>query len=144
PRRRGADFRLPEPVSGRGLCVFNVQPDRVPGRKSNDWAPDVLLDNLDECVFLLDDQGYYRAVNCHFASWVGRAANEIVGRTVWDLWPPDLAARETEDNNWVLLGQRIEQDEERPRGGQRRIVRLRKVPLRDPGDGPVRGILGLF
>jgi PAS domain S-box-containing protein len=75
--------------------------------------------------------------------WLGRPETEILGRTVFELWPPSFAEREVAENQRALWGERVEHEGERPREGQPVPVRLLKAPVRDD-EGGVRGVLCLF
>src|SRR5436190_1366212 len=87
-----------------------------------------LADDLEQCVFLVDAGGRYLSVNRGFGQWLGRPDSEIVGRTVFDLWPRSLAERYAADNRRVLGGDRVEVEENRPRNRQLRTVRTVKIP----------------
>ncbi len=50
------------------------------------------IDNIPAPIFCKDADGVYGACNKAFEDFVGVAREEIIGRTVHDLWPPELAA----------------------------------------------------
>ena len=102
-----------------------------------------LADQVEECVFLTNQQGCYIAVNGGFTRWVGRPESEILGRTSYDLWPYLIAERDAHDDRRALSGEPLEWEEQRPRLGQTRLVLTRRTPLRDE-DGVVRAVLGVF
>jgi PAS domain S-box-containing protein len=107
-----------------------------------------LVENIESCAYLLDSECRYLAVNRAFSLWLERPESEILGRSVFDLWPRPLAVKEAAEHLRVLRGEQIEQDEEWPRGKDEATasllsVRTRKVPVRD-GEGVVRGVLGTF
>jgi PAS domain S-box-containing protein len=102
-----------------------------------------LADSLDDCVFITDRHGCYLAVNRAFACWVGRPADEIVGRTAFDLWPQRCAEIDFRDGQCALDGERDEREEQRPRGAETRTVRTTRAPVHDEC-GAVRGVLGVF
>jgi PAS domain S-box-containing protein len=102
-----------------------------------------LVESVDACVFLVDLDGRHLTVNRAFSRWLGRSLGDIVGRTVFDLWPEDLAERFASDQRRVLSGVRLDQEEQRPRGSEDRRVRTIQVPMYDD-QGHIQGVLGLF
>src|SRR5690242_3901955 len=84
-----------------------------------------LIENLSHCVYLLDGPGRCLALNRAFGQWVGRPEAEILGGTLFDLWPRPLADKEAIEHQQVFRhGQRIEVEEDRPRGRQSVRVRI--------------------
>lgn len=120
-----------------------LDPRRAVSWANDAWIIRALIDQFDQCVYLLDAEGRCRAVNAAFRRWLGRSETELLGQTVFDFWPPDLAQRETEQHQQVLSGTWIETEEVRPRGAVVRQVRLRLSPLRDDS-GTIRGLICLF
>src|SRR5579871_6570849 len=102
-----------------------------------------VAENLGQCVALFDREGRCIAVNHLGSRWLDRPETEILGRTVFELWPPPFAEREAAENQRVLWGERIETEGERLREGQTAAVRVLKAPVRDD-EGAVRGVLCLF
>jgi PAS domain S-box-containing protein len=119
------------------------RPERVEAPSAGAGPFRALIDNLGQCVYLLDAEGRHAAVNRPFVRWLDRPEAEILGRTAQALWPAPLAEQEEADRRRVLRGERVEREEERPRGGRPCAVHTVKVPVRD-GRGAVRGVLGLF
>jgi len=122
-------------------------PEFVEAGAGGVWAFHALSETIVDCLYLLDSECRCLAVNRAFSQWLDRPDTEIVGRTVFDFWPRSLAVKEAAEHQRVLRGERIEQDEERPRGGgdtlPLALVRSLKVPVRDD-EGVVRGVLCLF
>jgi signal transduction histidine kinase len=92
---------------------------------------------LPQCVFLCDASGRCVLANRPLLSWLGREESEVVGRSIFELWPngpqadalaPTSAGREAADLQLVLEGNRIEQVEIRPCARGRRAVRAVKFP----------------
>jgi PAS domain S-box-containing protein len=103
-----------------------------------------LVENLAQSVFLKDREFRFIAVNAPFCRMVGRPIGEILGRTDFDLFPPDLAEKYRHDDQQVLTtGLRLEMDEECLIGGQRRTVRVVKTPVTDD-QGRIIGVVGSF
>jgi PAS domain S-box-containing protein len=102
-----------------------------------------LADATEDCVFLLDAQGCYTAVNREFVRWAGRSEAAVLGRADSDLWPSFYAENGPNDERRVLEGERIEREERRPRDGESRTVRTVLTPVMGE-QGAVCGVLGVF
>ncbi len=61
-----------------------------------------MLDNLPMLAWLKDEEGRFLMVNNRFAEAVGRHRDEILGLTVYDVWPPHLASLYQADDREVL------------------------------------------
>lgn len=61
-----------------------------------------ILDNIPDMAWLKDTKGRYSAVNEAFVRICGRPANKIIGRSVSDLWPADMARKYQETYKKVL------------------------------------------
>jgi two-component system, cell cycle sensor histidine kinase and response regulator CckA len=127
--------------SGNGVPADSAAPP--PDLRDGIGPYRALAESLDQCVFLLDADGRYLAVNRSFRLWLGLAEAEVLGRGPRDLWPAPLGEVYATDDRRALAGERVEREEQRPRGRQTRTVRTVKVPLRD-GRGLVQGVLGMF
>ncbi|MDH3581404.1 MAG: response regulator [Hyphomicrobiales bacterium] len=55
---------------------------------------------------LKDLQGRYQVVNRHFADWFGLSASQMIGKTVYDLQPPEIA------DEFIALDRRVTQTRE--------------------------------
>jgi PAS domain S-box-containing protein len=103
-----------------------------------------LIDNLPDHIFIKDARGYYITDNISHAQFVGLTGPEqVVGKTVADFFPADLAARFTADDQAVIesgkpLVSRIEAIAEHD--GSRRWVSTTKVPVRG-ANGDVDGLV---
>jgi PAS domain S-box-containing protein len=102
----------------------------------------MLIENLEQCVFLKDIESHFVAVNRRFCEALGRSEAEVLGKTDFDFYPPELAAQHVADDRRVLAGQRLEQEERMLVGGETRLVHVVKTPLHD-GER-VAGVLGIF
>jgi PAS domain S-box-containing protein len=108
------------------------------------WLFRSLTENLEQCVYVLDQDGRCIAANDAFCRWLKRPQMEILGRPVVDFWPQPLSEREVAGHECILRGEQIELlEEKRPRGRQTSLVHIRKAPLRD-AEGNVRGVLCLL
>ena len=72
-----------------------------------------MLDNIPDIAWLKDGEGRFVAVNMPFAVAAGRPSPEaILGKTDFDLWPRELAARYTADDAEIMktgLSKRVEE-----------------------------------
>ena len=99
-----ADFTARQAPGGAGQGV----PDDVA------W----FILQLPWCAAVYDARARCLLANPALLRWLGRTETDVQGRTLFELWPPGVAAREAADLDLVLAGQRLEQQENRhgPRG----------------------------
>jgi PAS domain S-box-containing protein len=103
-----------------------------------------LVENLEQSVFLKDRDFRFAAANRPFCRDLGRAEKDIVGRTDFDFFPPDLAAKYRADDARVkTTGIPLEVEEENVAAGQKRLVRVVKTLVKDD-QGQAVGVLGIF
>jgi PAS domain S-box-containing protein len=105
-----------------------------------------VLDMIPVPIFWKDSAGFYRGCNQAFAEMLGRPADEIVGRSVFELSPPEMAAKYQSMDNELLAGgmgaiQRYEWDV-RAKDGHLRHVLFHKACV-DDGAGVVQGLVGV-
>jgi len=94
-------------------------------------------------VYLTDREGRYRLVNARFEELFGLTQNEVRGRTVSDLFPPDIAAPRRASDLAALTERRPYQVEEPfPHPGGVRWYLTVKFPLYDDA-GDVTGLCGI-
>jgi nitrogen-specific signal transduction histidine kinase len=89
---------------------------------------------LSQCACVYDREGHCLFANCSFARWMGKSENELIGKSLFDLWPVSFSAREGADLHMALKAGRMEQLESRPGAMGPRQVRAVKFPWRS-GDG---------
>jgi PAS domain S-box-containing protein len=103
-----------------------------------------LAENLEQCIFLKDNELRYLAVNQRFCQALGRSPVDILGQTDRLLYPPHLAAKYQEADQRVLReGRRLEVEEQNLVNEQLRTVHLVKTPVRND-QGDIVGVLGIF
>jgi PAS domain S-box-containing protein len=61
-----------------------------------------ILDNIPDMAWLKDTEGKFLAVNGPFARACGIAREELLGKTDFDFWPPELAQRYRDDDEQVM------------------------------------------
>jgi diguanylate cyclase (GGDEF)-like protein/PAS domain S-box-containing protein len=108
--------------------------------------PDVIqpvLEALPMPVFFKDRAGIYRGCNLAFTTLLGLCPADVVGKSVFDLSPPDLAQVYFEADEALMSAgqdQRYESQVQTP-SGQRLDVIFYKSVLRDT-EGQVSGLVG--
>jgi CheY-like chemotaxis protein len=83
---------------------------------------------LPQCVCAYAADGRCLLANPALLRWLGRAEADVLGRSAFELWPADLALRETADLLLTLRGDHLEQWENRPDLSRPRTVRSVKFP----------------
>jgi PAS domain S-box-containing protein len=106
-----------------------------------DHVPRVLLDNLDQGVFVLDPRGRCLITNRRLAQWLGRQPVDLVGCPLEALVPA-LAGQFRAALSHILQGERLETEEPIQFGGELRFWRILYLPVRD-GRDQIVGLLGL-
>lgn len=104
-----------------------------------------LMDNLPDQVFVKDAEGRILVCNAADAQIMGTTPEQAVGKTVFDFYPPDLAARYHADDMAVIQSGQPLINREEPSldpAGRPRWVQVTKVPLRDH-HGQVVGLVGI-
>ncbi len=105
-----------------------------------------MIDDLPDCIYVKDAQGRFVAANLATARLMGSAApSELLGRTDFDFYPPDLAAEYRADEEELLRSGKplINKDELRcDSNGTLRILLTTKAPMRDD-DGKIVGLVGI-
>jgi PAS domain S-box-containing protein len=103
-----------------------------------------LLASLPQRVFFKDKEGRFLLVNEVFAQDHGCSPDDLVGKTDFDLFHPEMAAAFREDDKWVMAHRDVLLHEEAGvMSGQARFVETIKAPVIDD-DGEVIGVLGLY
>ena len=102
----------------------------------------VVLDNFPFFVWLKDEENRYLEANVHIARACGASsADELIGKTDFDIWPPDLAESYLADDREVLRSGKAKIVEEAiDTGGKRVWVETYKSPV--VMDGKVIGTVG--
>ena len=103
-----------------------------------------VLENVDACIYTKDRQRRYTYANAKMAAIVGRAPQELIGRTDEELVSPDIAA------DWRVLDDRVFATGETQSGeqisasadGEIRHFWVVQIPQRDSG-GEIVSLLGI-
>jgi len=104
-----------------------------------------LVETLPQNILRKDLQGRFTFANQQFCRSLGKTLTEILGKTDFDFFPPDLAANYQRDDRQVMAtGKSCQKVEEhQPPGGQKMYVQVVKTPLHG-ADGATIGVQGIF
>ena len=104
-----------------------------------------LVENIPLNIFRKDREGRFTFANQNYCKAAEKTLDEVLGKTDFDLHPPDLAQKYRQDD-WQVIesGEVYETVEEyQPLGKSSNYVRTKKLPLYDNA-GLVVGIQGIF
>lgn len=104
-----------------------------------------LVQSLPQNIFRKDRAGRLTFANKHYCQTLKRPLAELLGKTDFDLFPPELAAKYVEDDRMVLEANRVFETVEAhhlPEGGTI-YVQVVKTPVYD-AQGNIIGIQGIF
>jgi PAS domain S-box-containing protein len=102
-----------------------------------------LIDHLDQAIFLKDRNLRYVMVNPLFCKGINRREEELIGKTISDLYPDEHTEKSRAIERRVLAeGRSIETEDVLKIEGQARQVRVRRTPVKDDA-GAVVGVLGI-
>ena len=104
-----------------------------------------LVETLPQNILRKDLEGRFTFVNQRFCKTVGRTEAEIIGKTDFDLFPPDLAAKYQQDDRDIMASRKMFEavEENRSPDGETIYVQVVKTPLYD-AEGRVIGLQGIF
>lgn len=104
-----------------------------------------LVENLPQNIFRKDLNERFTFANQRFCATLGKPLEEILGKTDFDFFPPELAAKYQQDDRKILeTGQLFETIEEhQPPGGEKIYVNVVKTPILDSA-GKIIGLQGIF
>jgi two-component system cell cycle sensor histidine kinase/response regulator CckA len=127
------------------LRIEIAQRDRIEeALRSSEAKYRCLIENLEQSIFLKDRDFRFVAVNPRFCQGLGLDEEEVLGKTDFDFYPTALAEKYRADDVRVLTESvRLEVEEENVAGGQTRVVRVVKTPVKDD-QGQGVGVLGIF
>ena len=112
--------------------------------KSSESKYEVLLENLQQKIFLKDRNLNFVSCNSQFAADLSLLPHEMIGKNDFDLFPKELAQKYYEDDLRILETGQTEDSEKRYiADGEYRWVQTMKTPLKND-DGEVESILGIF
>lgn len=111
--------------------------DRERALRESELRLQQVLDNTSAAVFAKDRAGRYLFVNREFERLTGRGADELIGRSDRDIFPPEMAAALRRNDMRVLLEARaMEFEESGVFAGEERTFLSAKFPLLDVDEMP--------
>ena len=125
-----------------------MAPAHAYNESMDDWSnPQSIMSFLDRIplrFFAKDRHGVYLYANDSFAADYGLSADQVPGKTDFDLFP-DVTARSILEEDETVMTRGIDLDlvEEARYVGNRSVVRLIKRPMGNPRDG-VSGVMGIY
>jgi PAS domain S-box-containing protein len=101
-----------------------------------------IIDNIPTAISYKDEKGRFLGCNRYYERILGRPRREIIGRTVFELFPHDVAQRLEDEDKDILDRPRVLSYERTflIRGIERRSL-IHKAPIRRE-DGSVAGVIG--
>ncbi len=102
-----------------------------------------LLDNIPAMVFYKNTASVYQAVNPELARNFGLSPEEVAGKTDYDFFPPELAAKYQNDDRRIIANDTHEAlNEPYLKDGEPRIVHTIKNTVKDVA-GRIIGLIGI-
>jgi sigma-B regulation protein RsbU (phosphoserine phosphatase) len=103
------------------------------------------VETIPRHIFRKDTEGHFTFANQQLCKSLGKKLEEIVGKTDFDFFPAELAAKYRHDDSRVMeTGQPLHAVEEHKDPGQETIyVEVIKTPLHD-ANGKIIGLQGVF
>ena len=134
-RRRSAEL-------ARTVEALNSTADRL---RQSEAFYSTLVETLPQNILRKDAQGRFTFANRRFCSLLGKPLDEILGKTDFDLFPPEMAAKFHRDDLAVMQTLKILDTVEahQTSTGEKLFVHVIKTPLYD-SVGRVAGIQGIF
>ena len=104
-----------------------------------------LLETIPNPVFYKDREGRYTGCNRAFEEYVGRPREEIIGKTVYDLGPKEVADKyyEKDQDLFNQPGSQVYEWQVVPPSGVIKSVIFNKVALID-SEGQIKGLVGVI
>ncbi|RJP47094.1 MAG: response regulator [Desulfobacteraceae bacterium] len=113
--------------------------------KENELFLGSLLDSIPAPVFYKDINGRYLGFNHAFENFFGQTRQEMIGKSVFDIAPPDLAGvyHQKDVELFERRGTQIYESQVKNANGEMRDVVFHKASLTD-GSGAVSGLVGVI
>src|SRR5688572_19377476 len=104
-----------------------------------------LVETLPQNIFRKDLNEQFTFANQRFCQTLGRPLSEIIGKTDFDFYPADLAAKYQKDDQLIMETGKVFEivEENQPPGGEKLYVNVVKSPLVD-AQGRIIGLQGIF
>ncbi len=104
-----------------------------------------LVENIPQFIFCKDVDGRFMFVNQRFCSLLEKSIDEVIGKTDYDFFSPELAKKYRADDQRVMESNQTFEDVEENKVShhETRYVHVIKTPIHDV-NGRVIGIQGIF
>jgi len=103
-----------------------------------------LVENLPICVYRIDLEGRLTFGNSTYLKDLGRSLDELLGKTVFDMFPEEQAKKyDADDHRVIETGQAFHDVEEHYVRGEKLYVEVLKSPVHDH-EGQTVGVQGLY
>lgn len=104
-----------------------------------------LVDTMPQCIFRKDLTGRYTFANREFCRFLGRTLEEVMGQTIYDFLPPELARlRQADDDRVMKLRRPVTHIEESMFAREEvKFIHVLKIPIFNASD-EVTGLQGMF
>ncbi|WP_107668061.1 PAS domain S-box protein [Cyanothece sp. BG0011] len=136
---------------GKALWDATGNPVRMAGshtdisdRKDEQILLTSLIDCIPDLVFCKDSKGVYKMCNNAFETFAGRDRKDIIGKSDFELFPPEEALGFREQDRFMMLQKQSHRNEEWVTypNGKRRLVDTLKTPFCCP-EGKLMGTIGI-
>ncbi len=103
-----------------------------------------LAENIPQKLFIKDKNSAYIFCNRNFSQDLKIEPDQIVGKTDYDFFPTEVAAKYGASDRIIMqTGKQEDIEDSYIQNGQERIVHMVKTPVRDE-QGNISGVLGIF
>lgn len=103
-----------------------------------------LVENIPEKIIMKDKNLVYMLSNDNYARGMGIQSEEIMGKTDYDFYPPDLAEKfMAEDREVMTSGKTMDIEEIHTHSGKELVIQVVKIPVYNYQSNVV-GVLGIF
>ncbi len=123
------------------VAHFRQEKEKVKDREEKLKA---IIDNIPDSVWLKDAHARFTMVNKPFSDNCGVPIDNIIGATVFDIWPEEMARRfEKDDDDIIITGQSLQRQEHlKDPNSSGKWFDIVKTPMVDQ-DGQITGIVGI-
>lgn len=104
-----------------------------------------LVDTMPQCIFRKDLAGKYTFANREFCRFIGHPSEEVLGKTIFEFLPPEIAKLRQADDERVMQSRKpyTHIEESRFAHQDAQYIQVIKIPILDAAD-QVIGLQGMF
>jgi len=128
--------RLERDLAEAGKVSSQLQSEAAQALLDSEALYHSLVDHLPLSVLRKEKSGAYTFVNRRYLEFSGKAAQDVLGKNDFDLFPHELASRYRKGDEQVLSSGAMFEDIEtyRKPDGEKRYIQVLKMPVRDAGN----------